>query len=245
MNKYLSHAHKILDLTSTLIEGPNQVDTKYKRILEGIARRNYYTLFSIVYLAESEFHSDSILDLSRRLIEDMVAVEFMKLKGKDEQAAKFIDFIKVEIKNDYEFLILNGLPPPPNMVAEVTADFEKVKKQFEYKPGEIAHSWAMCSVESMIEELLKADAIKATDKNMFLMAYVLGNRKNHLSPLDVMSFWNQEIRDRNQQQNMNIGMVFSITSYFHVINEFAIVQNREDLLHQLEEFWGSFNSSSS
>lgn len=240
-NKYLPTALELLKLTAPLIEGPNKLGTQYKKVLQGISRRSYFTLYSITGLAEDQPTADSILDLSRRLLEDMIAVEFIKLKGKEKMAQKFIDYMYVEMKDDMEFLIANGSSPSEDDLKSINEDFDRVKKQFERKDGKMSHSWAECSVESMMEELLKAGIIKDLDRSILLQSYIMGNRKNHLSPLDVLSFWNQEARERNQEQSIDTGIMFSIVSYLKIVIEFAKEEGKDDLVKEIEDIWNQLN----
>lgn len=228
-------------LTAGLISGPNQRPTQYQKVLEGVARRAYITLYSINCLADDNFNGDAILDLSRSLLEDMISIEFMKLKGKEEMAKKFMDYMAVEHKMDLDFLVRNNSKPEDKVVKSVEEDFKKVERDFTFRPGQLARSWAKCQLEDMVNELLKAGVFKDLDKDMILQAYIMGNRKNHLSPIDVLSFMHQTLRDMNQSGSVRTGLVFAIVCYFKIIIEFAQEMKQEKLVKDLESLWKEFN----
>src|SRR5713226_6218557 len=68
-----------------------------------IARRDFPILHSIAILADDPLSGDAILDLSRRVVEDRISVEFMVLRGKEDMAARFIRYSAVERWLDLEY----------------------------------------------------------------------------------------------------------------------------------------------
>lgn len=240
--RYLSNIEELLDLTEKLVRGPNNIDTLYKKILEGISRKSYYTLYSILQLANDKFCGDAILDLSRSLLENVIGNEFIKLKGRDELAKKFQAFIDVEIKNDMDFLIESGMPPSEEFRISTDQNFEKIKTDF-LRRGEVSRSWAKCSVEEMIVELVKSHVINDDDKRVMLQTYNMGNRKNHLSPIDILSYWRQDTREVNLEQSVNTGVLFSIISHYKIVSDFATELGEKELCTQLEKYLERLNSN--
>lgn len=228
IKKFTEVCIEILNITTKMVEGPNKTSDKYTRVMEGICRRNYFKLHSIMILASDEFTGDAILDLSRSLLEDMICVEFMKLHGTADMAIKFMDYSLVEQKLDTDFLLANEGKVSAEEAKQTQDDFDSVKDRYMRKPGEISRSWAMCDIEQMIKELLKGNVMSESEKNMILQAYVMGNRKNHLSPIDTLTYISGEFREMAKDTSKETGLLFSLVSYIKIADEFAIhLQNTE------------------
>ncbi len=78
--KYLEATKKFLEIAYPLATGPNKFKSKFGRILEGVFRKDYFTLQTIVNLTDLTLKDEgvkvvfggSVLDLSRRVLEDMI-----------------------------------------------------------------------------------------------------------------------------------------------------------------------------
>jgi len=232
---------EVLDVTKNIVVGPNCTSDKFGRIMEGICRRNYFKLYSIMVLYSDEFTGDAIMDLSRGMIEDMICVEFMKLKDKDSMADKFFSYSAVEQKLDMDFLITNSGKVDEELLQKTVEDYEKVKDGFMRKPGEISRSWASCDLEHMIDELLKNNILSEFDKNMILQAYIMGNRKNHLSPTDTLSYISGEFRELAKETSKGIGLLFSLVSYIKIADEFACQIQNSEVSNKLKTILINFN----
>ena len=237
INELKQVSKEILEVTSTLITGPNYRTTKFQKVLECIARKDFLKLYSVAYLAGDPFNADSVLDLSRSMLEDMISVEFMKLKGREKMASKFINYMIIELKMDKDFLLSLGSSPNGKLVEGLENDFKKIQKKFIFKSGQIARSWAKCSIEDMIRQLLTKGIINAKDRETILQTYILGNRKNHLSPIDVLSYASQSVRESNQDGSLSVGFTIAITCYFKIVMEFAGEMNRKQIINDLENIW--------
>lgn len=233
----------LLSTVKNFVEGKLQAKGRYQTILIGITRKNYNRLSSIGFLASDIANADAMLDLARGILEDMVAVEFMKLKGKDTMADKFFKYTAVEQKLDLEFLTRNDVKPDKDLIKSTEADFESVRKDFERGAG-ISRSWAKCSVEEMIDELVKHGILKDFDKNMLLQAYIMGNRKNHLSPLDTLSFLNNQARSMQIDTGMGTGLMIGVISFFKIVTELAQELGNQELLASLTNMWKEMNKKS-
>lgn len=234
---------KLLDITTKLVEGPNKTSDKFSRVMEGICRRNYFKLHSIMVLYPDEFTGDAIMDLSRGMIEDMICVEFMKLKGKDNMADKFLDYSNIEQKIDMDFLLENKSEVDEQLLQKTNEDFERVKDKFMRKPGEISRSWASCDIEHMISELLKNNILSDFDRNMLLQAYIIGNRKNHLSSIDTLSYISDDFREHMKNTSKETGLLFSLVSYIKVADEFACQIQKEEVSNDLKSILLELNQN--
>ena len=124
-------AIELREITADLIAGPNKLKNRYQQILESLARRNYYRLHSIIILSEDAFTGDSIADLSRGMLEDMINIEFINLKGKDKMSQQFYNYIFVDQKINLDFILSSGAKPDPDFEKTTLEDYSKVEKEFD------------------------------------------------------------------------------------------------------------------
>ena len=67
----------------------------------------------------------SILDLSRRTLEDMVYMHCIKEKGKDEYSKQFKNFASIEMKSDLDFLTGADISTKKDIVKTIEDDYKK------------------------------------------------------------------------------------------------------------------------
>ena len=206
-----------------------------------IARRDFPILHSIAVLADDPLSGDAILDLSRRVLEDMISVKFMVLKGKEDMAAKFIRYSAVERWLDLEYLRKMGIQEDPGLEKKIEDDFQKVRPQFVYKKDQIAQSWSSTRLELMIEELVKAKVITDAEKEYLLQGYITGNRKNHLSSRDTSYFANKTQRADDLEDSLRIGLVIAIVSYMRILSNYAEETGNIALAGQLDRLFSKLN----
>lgn len=129
-------ARKLLNTTHQLVVGPNTYKTQFARVVEGVLRRNYLTLFTMVYLAEHNkpemrtAFGNSCMDLCRRVLEDIISLEYMIFKGKESQAEKFFDYRAVEAKHDIDFLEAAGAAIDQQLKSTTDQEYGRVKRNF-------------------------------------------------------------------------------------------------------------------
>src|SRR5713101_4489556 len=79
-------ARKLLNTIHPLVIGPNTYKSEFAKVVEGTLRRDYLTLLTTVYLAEHDepemqiAFGNSCMDLSRRVLEDFISLEYMLFK---------------------------------------------------------------------------------------------------------------------------------------------------------------------
>jgi len=212
----------------------------FQYILIGIARREFPILHSIGLLANDPLSGDAILDLSRRVFEDMISIEFMLVKDKEKQAYKFMEYSHVERWLDLEYLKKLGIKSDPELEKQVEEDFLKVKPKFLYKK-DVSHSWSKTPLEKMIEELVKEKVLTDKDTANLLQGYTLGNRKNHLSSGDVSSFLDKAEREKNLKGSSEIGTAIAIISYIRILKVYAEETNSITLVSQLDTLFSKLN----
>ena len=138
-NSRTTLARKLLNATHPLVIGPNTYKSEFAKVVEGTLRRDYLTLLTTVYLAEHDepemqiAFGNSCMDLSRRVLEDLISLEYMLLNDKEDLARKFFDYKAVEEKLDMDFLEAAGVEMDQELqqVKETTdKDYNQVKHQF-------------------------------------------------------------------------------------------------------------------
>ena len=101
LSKAKKFAERTLQVIHPLIKNVKQ-PSKFSSIILGALRRDYYTLYTIMHLSganedDRTAFGDSCVDLTRRVFEDLINIEYIKLKGKEKYSKQFIDFKAVEV----------------------------------------------------------------------------------------------------------------------------------------------------
>lgn len=208
-----------LDETHKLAVGPIKYKSRFGSIVHGTFRRDYILLGTVHFLskqaAEMYFtFGNSCMALSRRPFEDMIALEYMKMKGKEEMSKKFIDFEKVEAMRDIMYLKQKGFPVDMKFEAKIVKDFDSVKNRFADKRSSdgARRSWAGVDIETMISELLDFNVIKQDEILTLLQVYQRGCYKNHFSPSDIHAFLNNDLYEINSKSDMELSLICTLSS---------------------------------
>lgn len=190
---------KILDTTKPLAETAEVGSTDFLVVLVGIYRISFTTLRDIEYLSRYEETASSILDLTRKLIEYGITVEYMLMKDKEERARRFKEQMIVDIHEEYELFRKTGQDPAviseehKTGVDENQKEFDALSKKLQGRG-----SWAGLSIEKMIEALDSVKALSEFDTTRLLHAYVWGCRLNHASPIVTHAHFDpEEIKNAN------------------------------------------------
>src|SRR6266566_1375635 len=136
LNDLKSLARKLVNTTHPLFVGPNMYQSVFARVVEGTFRRDYLTLYTMVYLAEHETtevrtaFGTSCMDLCRRVLEDFISLKYILYKGKEEFARKFMNYAAVEAKRDMDYLEAVGDTIDPQIKATTDENYARVKDQF-------------------------------------------------------------------------------------------------------------------
>src|SRR5713226_8143223 len=98
LNEIKTLARKLVASTRQLAVGPNTYKSLFSMVVEGTFRRDYLTLYTMVYLAEHDTpevrtaFGTSCMDLCRRVLEDFISLKYILFKGKEEHARKFMNY---------------------------------------------------------------------------------------------------------------------------------------------------------
>ena len=175
---------RTLNATHPLAEAGAVADTKFLAVLLGIYRVSFTTLRDINRLASGDDAGPNILGLTRRMIEHGISIEYMILKGKEEMATRFQDYITVQMHEELELLKSVGFNSS-TLSAELQINVAETEKAFAALPSGTKkdRSWAGINFEGMLSAVAGAGVIPAEDSPRFLSAYVWGCRANHPNPL--------------------------------------------------------------
>lgn len=162
---FLQKSREFLDLIYPLAIGPNRYKSLFGKVLEGVVRKDYFTLSTIVYLVKKvksepeclKIFAGSILDLSRRALEDMVYMTYIDEKGKEEYSKRFIQYDAVEQKDDMDFMDSVGMKTDEEIA-------EGINKRFAEVPRNIKEhrNWAGLSVDQAIDWFAKTEKFHPT-----------------------------------------------------------------------------------
>ncbi len=243
---YLQLSENLLEITFPLAKGPNKYKSLFGKILEGVFRKDYFTLQTVTLLgvkAEEEpglkiVFGGCILDLSRRVFEDMVYMEYIKEKGKNKYSHRFSQFMAVEQKNDVEFLLASGISVDKKIIALANEEYRKVSKDIRSRKN-----WAGQDIEKIIEWLLSKNLIGTPDKETLLKIYQAGNRKNHTSPRDILAYSDQKVLERASEMDTRLGLIVIVGAVVKVALRFAEeTEVSKEIANAIEQIWNKIIS---
>src|SRR5258708_25854775 len=125
-------ARKLVNTTHQLFVGPNTYKSLFAKVVEGTFRRDYLTLYTMVYLAEHDTpevrtaFGTSCMDLCRRVLEDFIGLKYILYKGKEEFAQKFMNYAAVEAKRDMDYLEAVGDTIDPQIKATTDENYTRI-----------------------------------------------------------------------------------------------------------------------
>ena len=240
---------KLLNATNPLAEAHPKVGKKYHyvRVIEGFYRRNHFTFLAIRYLADAPVLADSAVVLTRKMTEDVISIEYMLLKGKEEMTKRFQDFFYIQAYQEIEHRKRLGYKiPSEKEMAKLIERVEKLKPQFWHeKSNDFMHSWSGKSAEQMWVELAKNKVFGKHDIYSVLLGYTYGSWKNHPNPADVLTYMTNEFRntfsDLSLKQATILGMMDYIRLTTRYIDEIRQIKQKnvyEDINKVVKEVFG-------
>ncbi len=184
---------RVIKITEPLASAAAVDESPFLVTLLGIYRISFATLRDIYYLTQQEETAASILDLTRKILEHGISVEYMIMKDKEGMAKRFQEYLIVQIHDEFEFYRSIGLDPsvisPEHKISveENDKDYGGLSKDVRDRKN-----WAGRSVDKMIEDLNTAKALSEFDVSRLGQAYVWGSRLNHPNPMIVHSYLDPE-----------------------------------------------------
>ncbi|MCL5006745.1 MAG: DUF5677 domain-containing protein [Patescibacteria group bacterium] len=217
MNKnLLGLLERTLKATKPLADTGTKNNNLFLNTLSGIYRVSFSTLRDIYYLSQNEFTGMSALDLTRKIIEYGITVEYMLWKGKEKKAKQFQEYMVVELHNSLEFLkSINQDLPETDVIKSGSKEIEcnytalnkGAKKRF---------NWAGLSIEKMIEQLYNAGKLSDFDSSRLGEAYVWGCRLNHVSPAVVHNFMDYDEMQIASESYLQQAIVLALIFHFRL-----------------------------
>lgn len=209
---------ELLEAVQLLAKSYPEKTNEFLKILVGIYRKNVFTLYSIRWLANQPFLSDSTLDLARSMIEDTISVEYMIANDKEEMAKKFQRYLWVQLHQTAEFMKTIGQDASKNAlkfdIEKIEKEYQAVKKEFTHysKAGESdLRSWIGKDIEALMKELYEKGVLNDFDTSRTSIGYVYGCWKNHLNPYDVIGYLDNETHEIGRNQAVRQALVFGAT----------------------------------
>jgi hypothetical protein len=239
--KYLELVKKFLDIAHPLATGPNKYKSRFGGILEGVFRKDYFTLQTMVTLtnlivADEGFKvsfAGSILDLSRRVLEDMIYMAYIKERGSEKYSKQFIQYAVVEQKRDVDFLKIAGVKVDEERRQEIEEEYAKIPKKLKER-----NNWAGQSVEQVILWLVANNKIKESEKDTILGIYVLGNRRNHTSSGDILGHTRSESLLGEARLDIDAGLMITygaaLKVALYLIEEIEVT---EEMAKSINDLW--------
>lgn len=225
---------KLLEATHDLAESHPQTDEKLRfiRVLEGIYRRSTFTFLAIRYLANKPPLADSAEVLSRKMIEDVIHVEYMLLNDKEEMAKRFQDFFYVQAYQEYKHRKKLGYQDPPKEELDnMLKKFNEVKSQFMRKDNQLMRAWSGKDAEQMWGEISEAKVFEKHQIRSVLLGYTYGSWKNHPNPADVLTYMTNDLREEFSEKSLIQATIFSIMSFIRLssryIDEIRTIQQKD------------------
>lgn len=239
--KYLELVKKFLDTAYPLATGPNKYKSRFGMILEGVFRKDYFTLQTMVTLtnlivANEDYKisfAGSILDLSRRVLEDMIYMAYIKENGSEKYSKQFMDYAVVEQKRDLDFLKAAGVKVDEERSKKIEEEYAKIPKKLKER-----HNWAGQSVEQVILWLVDNKKLGESEKGTILGLYVLGNRRNHTSSGDILGHTSEESLVGGARLDLDVGLMITygaaLKVALYLIEEIEV---KEELAGAIKELW--------
>jgi Family of unknown function (DUF5677) len=236
---------QLLRETVPLAEAAAVYDTKFLNTLLGIYRVSLSTLRDIYYLSANIDSGLSMLDLARKILEYMISVEFMIMKGKEDMATRFQDHLWVQAHQELSFLKSIG-ENPDNWQSDWKGGADEVEKLYSKLNHEDKkrRTWTGKSLEQMLEELCSNGSLKDFDNSRIGQIYIWGSRANHPNPFIVINYLGAEDKNSSNTFYSRLSLMAAIS--FHIrlttryIDEIRLLSGKkeyEDLAQKISAIW--------
>lgn len=216
-SRLLELLERTLKATTFLAENAANGGGKYLTTLLGIYRVSFTTLRDIYYLSQNEGTGANILDLSRKIIEHGVAVEYMLLKGKEEMAERFQKYLAVQTHEELELMRAVGVDPAETS-EELRINVEQAEAEYAALNSATRQdkNWAGRKFEDMLSDLTNAGAINAADSPRLVSSYVWGCRVNHPNPLAVHGYLDSDESKAADTFYSRLGIAMSLAGHLRL-----------------------------
>lgn len=195
--------------------------SRYLRVLEGTFRKNYVRLQAIGLLMKHTTTAHVAMEITRNMVEDVIAVEYMRLKGAEEYAERFFQYWTVH----YYKITHQDLGKGTGISKE---EIEEAEKRYAKLPRAVKNrkNWAGCDVATQLKFVLDSEALSERDVTLTEIAYTFGSLKTHFNPYDIMVYLHGDYFEHSSEFTLQMSLIFALSSqvrlttrYIDAINE--------------------------
>ena len=206
---------RLIRETVPLSQIASPYDTKFINVLVGVYRISLATLRDIYYLSPNPETGLSILDLSRKIVEYGIAIEYMVMKGKEDMAGRFQNHLWTDTHHQLEFLKSIG-ENPSNWDLDLKVGAEEAEKRYNELNCDARKdkSWAGKNLEQMMKELHDNRSLEEFDNSRIGEIYIWGNRANHPNPFTAINYLDKEGHDKYNGFSLRLGILAAMS--FHI-----------------------------
>lgn len=202
-------ADKLVELVKPLFEeGLEGKVSEFLAFLQLVLRKDLMVLSAVRFLSQEPSFGDSALALSRKVIEDLITVEYMMMDGNDKEGLtkKFHEFIPVQLHVEAEYLKSTDTNP-----SALKLDIKRVEEAYNKLPASVKRrrSWAGKSPDQMLDELSGSSRLDKTFLSRIAICYAFGNWKIHLNPYDIYGFYNNEMHSLSTSESTQMALAFT------------------------------------
>jgi hypothetical protein len=221
--------NELLDVTHPLAENHPlpQNGTQFLRVIEGTFRRNYVRLLSIYNLCKDHpMTPNNALELVRNMVEDVVGIEYMLLRGKEEYAQRFSDYKWVQLYEDMKYAQSLDVT-----IDESDLTNKDIEDKYAQLPSKLKKSknWAGRPFEDMLAEIVSQGVLSKKELSVISRLYIEGNRKTHFNPYEINHWMYPESIESGSDRALLMATIFAVTSmvrmttrYVDEINESSV-----------------------
>lgn len=193
-------ARELVEIAHPIIEGPNEFKSlnEYSRIVEGVLRKDFFILRTILKLSESEdgiVIAGSLLDLQRTMLEDLLSIEWIKLVGQEKYSKRFWFQQVQELEDEIELIKSAGKEVPPKTIRILiklkpqAISILGVDKKNKLNNWRVDSGGNRVSIGNMVSCLIKNKKIKnKAEVDILLWAIKAGHEQNHPTPNGIIHF---------------------------------------------------------
>lgn len=245
MEEVRNSLNELIDKTLELANSNPVPDSKsqYLRVLEGVFRKNFIRLQAIELLTRDRLTAPVAMEVARNMVEDVIGVEYMRLKGEETYAKKFFDFWEVH------YYKLTHLPLGKGYGIS-QSEINEAKERYDRLPSALRRrkNWAGCDVETQLEIVLAAKAMQDRDAKLLETTYNLGSLKSHFNPYDIMTYLHDDYFEHSIDFALKIALFFSLASQVRITTRYVDKINQEhgnmdyaSYAHEANNILGKYN----
>lgn len=197
-------------------------ESRYLRVLEGVFRKNYVRLQGIQMLVEHTTTSNVAMEVTRNMVEDIVGIEYMKLKGAEQYAEKFFKYWAVHYYH---------LTHRTHQGDEISQDEAKeAESRYNALPATVRNrkNWAGSDVATQLQAVFDSEALSQSDANMVEIAYTTGSLKTHFNPYDLMAYLHGDYFESTSDLALRMSLVFAISSQVRMTTKYVDAINSDN-----------------